>query len=204
MEYLRVKNWRQFQHYRDRNPPWIKLHFALLSSPDWVTLNDASRVLAIASMLIASRNDGLVPTDSAYLRRVAYLNSKPNFKPLIDCGFLESASNCLQLKAQADAIPETETETEERHTSGPSQKFQDDDPPKVNGHSISLLLNDGSEYPVSDSTVAELEKLYPAVDTQQTLNEIRGWSIANPSRRKTQAGIMRHVHAWFSREQNKP
>jgi len=27
---LRVKNWGKFQHYKDRNPPWIKLHRGLL------------------------------------------------------------------------------------------------------------------------------------------------------------------------------
>jgi len=104
----RVKNWRQFQHYRDRNPPWIKLHFAMLASTDWVMLDDASRVLAIACMLIASRNEGVIPDNPAYIKRVAYLNKTPNFKPLIDCGFLEDASNGKRMLA--DARPETETE----------------------------------------------------------------------------------------------
>ena len=36
MEYFTVRNWRKFQHYTDRNPPWIKLHFEMLSSADWV------------------------------------------------------------------------------------------------------------------------------------------------------------------------
>ena len=109
---LRVKNWRTFQHYKDRNPPWIKLHFALLSSADWVTLDDASRVLAIACMLVASKNEGEIDGSARgceYLKRVAYLNSTPNFKPLIECGFLECASECEQMLA--DARPETETET---------------------------------------------------------------------------------------------
>jgi hypothetical protein len=106
----RVKNWRTFQHYSDRNPPWIKLHFSMLSSEDWVTLDDASRVLAIACMLIASRNGGEVPGSTEYMKRVAYLNKTPNFKPLIECGFLEVASDCKQMLA--DARPETETETE--------------------------------------------------------------------------------------------
>ena len=110
----RVKQWRQFQHYRDRNPPWIKLHFSLLSSMDWVTLNDESRVLAIACMLIASRNDGCVPGNPDYIRRVAYLHKAPNFKPLIECGFLEPDSDCKQMLA--DARPETETETEKRQS----------------------------------------------------------------------------------------
>lgn len=108
----RVKNWRQFQHYSDRNPPWIKLHFSMLSSMDWVTLDDASRVLAVACMLIASRNEGVVPSNPEYIRRVAYLNKSPNFKPLIDCGFLEPASDCKQTLAEFRPETETETETE--------------------------------------------------------------------------------------------
>lgn len=100
----RVKNWRQFQHYKDRNPPWIKLHFSLLASEDWVSLDDASRVLAVACMLVASRNEGEIDGSDrglAYLQRVAYLNKKPNLKPLIECGFLEDASGCKQTLADA-------------------------------------------------------------------------------------------------------
>jgi hypothetical protein len=88
MNGYRIRNWKQFQHYSHRNPPWIKLHYEMLTSQDWVTLDDASRVLAVASMLIASRNEGCVPADTSYVQRVAYLSTKPNFKPLVDCGFL--------------------------------------------------------------------------------------------------------------------
>ena len=84
---LRVKNWEQYQHYWDRNPPWIKLHFALLSSADWVTLADSDRVLLIASMLLASKHGGEVPDDPDYMQRVASLTKKPNFANLIRCGF---------------------------------------------------------------------------------------------------------------------
>lgn len=111
-----IKNWSKYQHYKDRNPPWIKLHFELLSSSDWVMLDDASRVLAVASMLIASRNDGRIdcsPKGLAYLKRVAYLNTDPDISPLVATGFLvpqADASGCKQMLA--DARPETEAETE--------------------------------------------------------------------------------------------
>ncbi len=90
-----VRNWRRFQHYSKRNPPWIKLHFELLNSRDWVSLDDASRVLAVACMLIASRNNGMVPNNPDYLSRVAYLNQPPDFKPLIVCGFLTEIDTLL-------------------------------------------------------------------------------------------------------------
>jgi hypothetical protein len=110
LNYYTVKNWLQFQHYKHRNPPWIKLHFEILTSRDWVGLDNDARVLAVACMLIASRNNGRVPDDPGYIKRVAYLNKEPNFNPLISCGFLECASGCLQVRT--NALPETETETE--------------------------------------------------------------------------------------------
>jgi len=113
-EMLAVANWEKYQHYKDRNPPWIKLHFSLLTSRDWVMMSDASRVLAIACMLIASRNDGKVPNDPEYIKRVAYLSSLPKLKPLIDSGFLirDSAYLADDSTMQAEFRPESETETE--------------------------------------------------------------------------------------------
>ncbi len=99
--FYQIRNWSQFQHYHDRNPPWIKLHYDLLSSADWVSLrDDASRTLAIACMLIASRHEGKIP-DSAYVERVAYLNSKPNFKPLVEVGFLDVIADASAALADA-------------------------------------------------------------------------------------------------------
>lgn len=111
-ERYRVRNWAQFQHYKDRNPTWIKLHFALLASEDWVTLDDASKLLAIVCMLVASRNDGYVPNNPAYLKRVAYLNRMPKLNPLVSCGFLENplADASKPYQTLPDARPETETE----------------------------------------------------------------------------------------------
>lgn len=118
MQQYRVKNWERFQHYKDRNPPWIKLHYEIMTSSDWVMLADASKLLAVVCMLIASRNAGMVPADPAYFRRVAYLDKLPNFKPLLECGFLEKlqAEDSGSKQPQADATTEgacTETETEE-------------------------------------------------------------------------------------------
>ena len=114
MEYYEIPTWKDYQHYKDRNPPWIKLHYEMLQSLTWVAMDDASRVLAIACMLIASRHDGRVPKEPAYVQRVAFLNKPPNFKPLINNGFLVDAS-IMQADASVmhtNAIPETEAETE--------------------------------------------------------------------------------------------
>lgn len=61
----------------------------------------------------------------------------------------------------------------------------------------------GGEVPIYADLVAELQTLYPAVDIEQTLREIRGWNLTNPKKRKTAGGVLKHVNAWMMREQNR-
>jgi hypothetical protein len=122
MTIYKIVKWEIYQHYKDRNPPWIKLHTELLNSKTWVMLDDASRVLAIATMLIAARNNtnGEFDDDPVFFQKVAFLNQKPNFQPLVNIGFIEvvhtDASNmlatCKQSASPEKRRVETETETE--------------------------------------------------------------------------------------------
>jgi hypothetical protein len=56
---------------------------------------------------------------------------------------------------------------------------------------------------ISKETVKEWQEAYPGLDVEQTLRNIRQWNIANPTKRKTEKGIMRHVTSWLMREQDK-
>jgi len=101
----RIKNWGEYQHYKDRCPPWIKLHHSLLTSEVWVMGDSASRELVIACMLLASRNndnDGTFNGDPEYIKRFAYLKSNPNFKPLIEFNFIEMVQDASTLLAQCN------------------------------------------------------------------------------------------------------
>lgn len=103
---------------------------------------------------------------------------------------------------------DTDTDTEANAKAGKSTPLAPSAPAlaagsPVNGNAVAYIpLNDGSEYAITPAHVAEFEKLYPAVDVLQTLNEIRGWNLANPTRRKTRAGVLRHVNGWLAKEQN--
>lgn len=68
---------------------------------------------------------------------------------------------------------------------------------------ISLPLNDNSLFDVSKSQIARWRELYPAVDIEQELRNMRGWIDANPTRRKTKKGITRFVNNWLTNAQNK-
>lgn len=112
----KIKNWSKFQHYKDRNPPWIKLHVELLASEDWVTLADASKLLMVVCMVIAARENGIIPGNPDYIKRVAYLDKRPDLTPLIQCGFLEEvlADASESKHEQATARPEAEQSREEK------------------------------------------------------------------------------------------
>lgn len=68
---------------------------------------------------------------------------------------------------------------------------------------IFLPLNDKSEYPIFQTDADAWKELYPSVDIQQQLRNMRGWLDANPTRRKTKQGIKRFINAWLSKEQNR-
>lgn len=111
------KNWTIFQHYKDRCPPWVKLHRELLNDKQFMCLPVASKALAPLLWLLASESktgefDGSIE-ELVFRLRFTTKEVEAGLKPLIDKGFFLSASgvlaDCLQ-----DAIPETEGEREER------------------------------------------------------------------------------------------
>lgn len=57
----RVKNWEQFQHFKDRSPPWIKLYRTVLDDPQWHKLDDGSAKILVMLWLLASENHGNLP-----------------------------------------------------------------------------------------------------------------------------------------------
>lgn len=68
---------------------------------------------------------------------------------------------------------------------------------------ITLTLNTGEEYPITQSYINELMELYPAVDVMQELRTMKGWCNSNPRKRKTAGGIQRFINSWIAKVQNK-
>jgi len=112
---LQPKNWAIFQHYKDRCPPWIKLHRDLLNDRAFMRLPIASKAIAPMLWLLASESkDGVF--DGSLDELVFRLHISPKeyqdgVKPLIDNDFFILVSGVLAERKQV-AIPETETETE--------------------------------------------------------------------------------------------
>lgn len=109
------KNWDKFQHYKERNPPWIKLHRDLLIDKEFMRLPLASKAIAPLLWLLASESkEGVFNADYDELEFRLRLTQKEiidGLKPLIANGFFLDASTMLAVSLQ-DAIPETERELE--------------------------------------------------------------------------------------------
>jgi hypothetical protein len=110
-----VKNWKTFQHYKDRSPPWIKLHRALLDDFSYSSLPLASKALApLIWLLAADSEDGTFNAEPEWLAfrlRWSEKDVKAGLSPLFEKGLLLPASGSLAECLQV-ATPETERETE--------------------------------------------------------------------------------------------
>lgn len=123
---LTPKNWTSFQHYKDRNPPWIKLHKSLLDDRVFMRLPIASKALAPLLWLLASETkDGSfnASIDELEFRlRMSRKDIENGLKPLIENGFFIVASGLLA-ECLPVAVPETEKRREETEISGDFSKF---------------------------------------------------------------------------------
>ncbi len=88
---LAPKNWREFQHYSNRNPPWIRLQRKLLDDKDFHRLPVASRALAPMLWLLASESINgdfdADPDELAFRLRSSVKEIEAALAPLIDKGF---------------------------------------------------------------------------------------------------------------------
>jgi len=112
---LQPKNWAVFQHYKDRCPPWIKLHRDLLNDRSYMRLPIASKALAPMLWLLASESkDGVFDgslDELVFRLHITEKEYQAGVKPLIDNDFFNVVSGVLAERLQT-AIPETERETE--------------------------------------------------------------------------------------------
>ncbi len=68
---------------------------------------------------------------------------------------------------------------------------------------ISIPTTSGEMFGISEVMISEWAKLYPGVDIKQQLRNMVGWCEGNPSKRKTNRGMLRFIHNWLSKEQNR-
>lgn len=127
-QYLRVKNWESFQHYKNRRPPWIKFHIELLDDYELMRLPPVSQLVYDRMLLLAAVTDNNVSNDHIWIAGKLGLTPRQvaeAIENLCSQGFLvlherkRAASKALARRKQ-NAKPETEAETEVEAETEPS------------------------------------------------------------------------------------
>lgn len=147
-EFLSVKNYDRFQHYKHRNPVWIKLYNEVMDDAAFLGLSDAERGQLMLIWLLASRRDNKIPHDAKAIARAIQSSGRVDIAKLLALGFLvpwSSASNALagceqsDSEALAEYLPHprprarVEGETEKEKETDSSSSPEDDIRRLVNG-----------------------------------------------------------------------
>ena len=109
---MQIKNWKKFQHFKDRKPPWVKLYRDVLDDLEWYELDPLASKVLVMCWLIASEDGGRLPPAKTLAFRLRMTE-----KQTIDClnklsHWLEQDDISVISEQYQDDSLETETETE--------------------------------------------------------------------------------------------
>src|SRR5689334_24316619 len=108
--YHAVTEWRRFQHYKGRNPPWLKVHRELLDSKRWRQLSaEAGRLLVDVWMLAAETSGVVDSTTLAWRLRMTEQDLDVPIQELQLADFItthQDHASALQATSYHDAMPD--------------------------------------------------------------------------------------------------
>lgn len=87
--WIEVLNWDKFQHYKDRDPPWIKNYLDLLHREEYLALTDVQRTLLHGLWLLYAASNKRLRWDIASINAALRLRArKGSLEALADGGFI--------------------------------------------------------------------------------------------------------------------
>lgn len=137
---MKIKNWKKFQHFKDRRPPWIKLHRDVLEQRDINMISDRSHRVLIGLWLLASEDEEmqgtLPPVDDIAFRlrkpESEIIESLRELKPFLVGDDINMMSERYQADDKAISLARSrETETEERQRQSLDLSKDKSQPPEV-------------------------------------------------------------------------
>ena len=99
---IEIRNWRQFQHYRNRRPPWVKLYTEILDDFDddgnpkrFRSLPDTAKLTFVMLLALASRYNGIIPTDDPQwlATHTGIAPESVNIEPLLQANYIHASKD---------------------------------------------------------------------------------------------------------------
>jgi hypothetical protein len=113
-KFLSVKDFERYQHYKHRNPPWIKLYNCLLDDYAFSKLPTASKYLYLGLLILCSRHANRVPNDCTWIAHALHMDPKEiDLSPLYRSGLLLASRNHVASVLHENALSEKSREREE-------------------------------------------------------------------------------------------
>jgi hypothetical protein len=105
-QWIHIRNWQKFQHYKDRQPSWIKVYCELLDDPNFLALTAGERALLLCLWLQFARGRHQVPLSSSWCRAEFHMKvTRGQLEALNHAGFIEfSASKVLASRARSREV----------------------------------------------------------------------------------------------------
>lgn len=88
-KFFRIRDLEKFQHYKNRNPPWVKLHGEQLEDYYFQQLPDAVKFHALALIYLASKTGNKIPNDPEWVSARIGARDPVDFRALTEVEFLE-------------------------------------------------------------------------------------------------------------------
>ena len=112
-----VRNWERFQHYKDRDPYFIKLYTELQHDHNWLALTGHQRAVLVGIWLEYASARCQLPLNTASLtRRLALRVSSATLEALNHAGFIEFSSRAALEIARSQEVEKRSTEPKTEKT----------------------------------------------------------------------------------------
>ncbi len=191
---ISVPNWENLQHYKDRDPTWIKLYRKLLHKREWRQLSPEAAKYLVDIWMLASRYQGDIKLSQeaiAWEIRESPDDVRRWTQELEAQGFIKMLATCYQ-----DAIPEKRRE-EKRREKGTQEKSDISD--SEIGDSFARLWSTNPRGPMvtaereywravdAGAEPIVIARRWQAYCARQAANE---WTVGNLDRWLTKGGHM--------------
>ena len=179
MKYIKVNKWEEFQHYKNRRPPWIKLYTHLLDDYEFGCLHDASKLLAIYLWMLAAKHDNKIPYDITWLKRFMTIKfSESNIKDLEIHGFIECYQDASKTLASCKQDASPSRDREETYKTLETEK-----------RAVASSSNEQFIQSLKDNPA------YEGINIDTELGKMDSWLSARPGRKKTRKFVVN----WLNR-----
>lgn len=158
MRQIEVTNWKKFQHYSKRRPPWIKLYTQVIDEFDeegkeraFHSLPDQTKLALMLAWVLASRYQGHIPFKSdSWLKDTLGIKGKLDLEPAVTAGFISVIGDASN-DASKSAIPrDRDRDREQSKDHAPRTPKQPTDPRvSILGNQISEAYLEATGLPLS-------------------------------------------------------